>query len=73
MVKMDIFQTRGFKRNLKSCGQRNDVIVPKFVVPFDVHNDACGFQPIGVLFQEQKPVAIFPRKLTYTQKRFTAI
>ena len=49
------------------------VIYPDFNWTFKIHNDAGAFQLGEVMSQEGKTIALYIRKLTYDQKRYTVI
>ena len=51
------------------CGQRNNVIIPKQYIPFNIHTYASGLQNLGVVSQEKKPFGLFYIKLKDTGKR----
>jgi hypothetical protein len=47
------------------------LIFPEFNKVFVIHTDASDYQLRSVISQDQKPIAIYSKKLTATQRNYT--
>ena len=63
--------SKAFQKMKMALSQYTVLTYPDFTKPFHIHTDASDYQLGSVIYQNNRPIAFYTRKITNPQTKYT--